>query len=111
MSRFLLLPAPLLLIPNVGVTFFMHAVTNLLLAEMLTNVHGFITIVTNHAGDDLYKFDDEVKPKSGSFYVRQIVSSANYATGSDLVDFSHGWLNYQVEHHCFMYLIIIHLHL
>lgn len=89
----------------------MHAVTNLLLAEMLTNVHGFITIVTNHAGDDLYKFDDEVKPKSGSFYVRQIVSSANYATGSDLVDFSHGWLNYQVEHHCFMYLIIIHLHL
>ena len=98
-SRFLLLPAPLLLIPNVGLTLFMNAITNLLLAEMVTNVHGFITIVTNHAGDDLYKFDDEVKPKSGSFYVRQIVSSANYATGSDLIDFSHGWLNYQIEHH------------
>mmetsp|Transcript_33944 Transcript_33944/g.44786 ORF Transcript_33944/g.44786 Transcript_33944/m.44786 type:complete len:475 (-) Transcript_33944:1093-2517(-) len=98
-SRFLLLPAPLLLIPNVGGTFFVNAVMNLLLAEMLTNIHGFITIVTNHAGNDLYKFDDEVKPKSGSFYVRQIVSSTNYATGSDIVDFSHGWLNYQIEHH------------
>ena len=98
-SRFVLLPAPLLLVPGVGPTLFGHAITNLVLAEFLTNIHGFITIVTNHAGDDLYKFDDEVKPKSGSFYVRQIVSSANYATGTDPVDFAHGWLNYQIEHH------------
>jgi len=99
LTRFVLLPAPLLLVPGLGATLFGHAVVNLVLAELLTNVHGFITIVTNHAGNDLYKFDDEVKPKTGSFYVRQIVSSANYATGTDPIDFTHGWLNYQIEHH------------
>jgi len=97
--RFLLLPAPLLAIPGVGPTLFTHAVINLILAEFLTNIHAFITIVTNHAGEDLYTFDDAVKPKSSSFYVRQIVGSANYATGDDFTDFSHGWLNYQIEHH------------
>jgi len=97
--RFVALPAPLLAIPGVGPALFGHAVANLVLAELLTNVHAFITIVTNHAGEDLYTFDDAVKPKTPSFYVRQIVGSANYATGTDLVDFSHGWLNYQVEHH------------
>jgi fatty acid desaturase len=101
LSRFILLPAPLLLFPGAlePTLLFSHAVVNLVLAEMLTNVHGFITIVTNHAGSDLYKFRDEVQPKSGSFYVRQVVSSANYNGGSDLLDFSHGWLNYQIEHH------------
>jgi fatty acid desaturase len=99
LTRFVLLPSPLLLIPGVGTALFVNAVTNLIFAEMLTNIHGFITIVTNHAGEDLYKFDDEVRPKSGSFYVRQIVSSTNYATGTDLIDFCHGWLNYQIEHH------------
>jgi len=98
-SRFMLLPAPLLLVPGVGPTLFGHAIVNLVLAELLTNIHGFITIVTNHAGDDLYTFNDAIKPKSGSFYVRQIVSSANYATGTDPIDFAHGWLNYQIEHH------------
>jgi fatty acid desaturase len=97
-SRFVLLPAPLLLIPGVGASFFGHALVNLILADVLTNIHGFVTIVTNHAGDDVYAFDDAVKPKSASFYVRQIVGSVNYATGTDLVDFSHGWLNYQIEH-------------
>jgi fatty acid desaturase len=76
-----------------------NAVGNLLLAELLTNVHAFATIVTNHAGEDLYTFDDAVKPKTGSFYVRQIVGSANYDAGSDVNDFAHGWLNYQIEHH------------
>lgn len=99
LSRFVLLPAPLLIVPYIGPTLFGHAVLNLMLAEALTNIHGFITIVTNHAGKDLYTFDDEVKPKSGSFYVRQVVSSANYDYGTDEIDFAHGWLNYQVEHH------------
>jgi len=99
LTRFILLPAPLLLIPETGETLFAHAIINLIFAELLTNIHGFITIVTNHAGEDLYKFDDEVYPKSGSFYVRQIVSSTNYHTGTDPIDFSHGWLNYQIEHH------------
>ena len=49
------------------------------------------------AGEDLYTFDDAVKPNTGSFYVRQIVGSTNYPTGSDPVDFSHGFLNYQVS--------------
>jgi fatty acid desaturase len=98
-SRFVFLPLPLLAIPHVGPTLFTHAIINLVLADLLTNLHGFITIVTNHCGDDIYTFDDEVKPKSGSFYVRQIVGSANYKTGTDPIDFAHGWLNYQIEHH------------
>jgi len=65
----------------------------------MTNVHSFLTIVTNHAGEDLYTFDDAVKPRTSSFYVRQIVGSANYQCGSDAVDFAQGFLNYQVEHH------------
>eukprot|EP00978_Attheya_sp_CCMP212_P007285 scaffold16947_cov43-Attheya_sp.AAC.2 len=99
LSRFVLLPAPLLLLPGVGTTAFGHAIVNLVLAELLTNLHGFLTIVTNHCGNDMYTFDDEVKPKSGAFYVRQIISSANYKAGTDEIDFAHGWLNYQIEHH------------
>merc|ERR1719261_1462510 len=76
-----------------------HALVNLFLAELLTNIHAFVTIVTNHAGEDMYTFDTAVKPKTGSFYVRQIVGSVNYHAGNDLVDFGHGWLNYQIEHH------------
>lgn len=97
--RFVALPVPLLAIPGVGPTLFAHAVGNIVLAELLTNIHAFVTIVTNHAGGDLYTFNDAVKPKTPSFYVRQIVGSANYATGTDPIDFSHGWLNYQIEHH------------
>jgi hypothetical protein len=77
-SRFVMLPAPLLLVPGVGPSLFGHALINLMLADLATNFHGFLTIVTNHAGEDVYAFDDEVKPKSGAFYVRQIVGSVNY---------------------------------
>ena len=49
------------------------------------------------AGEDLYTFEDAVKPNTGSFYVRQIVGSTNYPTGTDPIDFSHGFLNYQVS--------------
>jgi fatty acid desaturase len=97
--RFVFLPLPLLAIPGLGPTLFSHAMINLVVAELLTNIHGFVTIVTNHAGEDLYTFDDAVKPKTPSFYVRQIVGSANYQYGNDIVDFAHGFLNYQVEHH------------
>lgn len=72
-----------------------YAAINLVAADLLTNIHGFITIVTNHAGSDLYTFKDAVKPRSPAFYVRQIVGSANYDLGDDLTDFSHGWLNYR----------------
>jgi fatty acid desaturase len=98
-GRYVAIPAALALVPGVGPSLAVHAVVNLLLAELLTNVHAFVTIVTNHAGEDMYTFDDAVKPKTGSFYVRQIVGSVNYSAGNDPVDFSHGFLNYQIEHH------------
>ena len=98
--RFVLLPLPLLAIPGgQGMTLFQNAIINLVAAELLTNIHAFVTIVTNHAGDDLYTFEDAVKPKTPSFYVRQVIGSANYKAGSDPIDFAHGFLNYQVEHH------------
>ena len=99
-SRFLLLPAPLLLLPA-GNVLFLHAIANLVAAELLTNIHSFIVIVTNHAGSDLYKFRDGVHPQTPSFYVRQVVSSANFKLGTDALDFSQGFLNYQIEHHTF----------
>mmetsp|Transcript_8780 Transcript_8780/g.21031 ORF Transcript_8780/g.21031 Transcript_8780/m.21031 type:complete len:480 (+) Transcript_8780:102-1541(+) len=99
LGRYVAIPAALALIPGVGPTLAVRALTSLVLAELLTNVHAFVTIVTNHAGDDMYTFDDAVRPNSGSFYVRQIIGSVNYDTGDDVTDFWHGWLNYQIEHH------------
>ena len=77
------------------------AVGNLFLAELLTNAHAFVAIVTNHAGDDMYRFRDGCKAYSGSFYLRQVLASVDFDYGSDVVDFLHGWLNYQVEHHLY----------
>lgn len=94
--HFILLPAPLALF---GPSFYMHGVTNLLLAEILTNLHSFMMIVPNHTGDDMYKFKTSTSPNSGEFYLRQILGSANFDLGNDKVDFLHGWLNYQIEHH------------
>lgn len=99
--HFFVLPLPLLFI---GQHFeredmFSNAVKNLFLAELLTNIHGFVAVVTNHAGDDMYRFRDGCRPFSGSFYVRQVLASVDFAYGTDLVDFLHGWLNYQIEHH------------
>lgn len=101
LGRCIVIPSALALIPNVGLTLAVHALVNLILAELLTNVHSFVTIVTNHCGDDMYTFDDAVKPKTGAFYCRQVIGSANYAAGSDMIDFSHGFLNYQIEHHVY----------
>jgi len=112
--RFLLLPAPLLAF---GSSFFTAAVTNLALADVLSNIHSFIIIATNHCGDDMYKFENSCTPRSGTFYMRAVTSSANFRTSNgvdkdgnarkvhgfraDVNDFFHGWLNYQVEHHAF----------
>jgi len=99
--RFFIMPLPLLFIgqyfgvPNM----YWSAVKNLFLADMLTNLHGFIAVVPNHAGDDMYRFRKGCRPFSGSFYVRQCIASVDFAYGSDSVDFFHGWLNYQIEHH------------
>jgi hypothetical protein len=47
-ARYAAVPALLLAIPGVGPTLAAHALVNLFLAELLTNVHAFVTIVTNH---------------------------------------------------------------
>ena len=74
---------------------------NLVLAEIFTNIHSFLVIATNHCGEDLYRFNTHVEPRSGEFYLRQIISSTDYNAGNDVIDFLQGWLNYQIEHHLF----------
>lgn len=71
---------------------------NLLIAELLTQLHTFFIIVPNHAGDDVYRFDDHFADRD-EFVLRQVVGSVNYPGGSDWRDFLQGYLNYQIEHH------------
>jgi fatty acid desaturase len=102
--HFFLCPLPLLWVGEqlegyTGVGMYKTALTNLFLAELLTNFHAFVAIVTNHAGNDMYRFRHPCRPFSGSFFLRQVLASADYSMGTDLVDFMHGWLNYQIEHH------------
>ncbi|GMI03185.1 hypothetical protein TrRE_jg8919 [Triparma retinervis] len=103
--HFFLMPSFLLLVEYyLGLptgSMYKTAVSNLFLAELLTNAHAFVAIVTNHAGDDMYRFRDGCKAYSGSFYLRQVLASVDFDYGSDLIDFFHGWLNYQVEHHLY----------
>jgi fatty acid desaturase len=82
-----------------GNVMYTNAIKNLFLAELLTNFHAFLAIVTNHAGDDMYRFRQGCRAFSGSFYLRQVLASVDFSMGTDLVDFMHGWLNYQIEHH------------
>lgn len=74
------------------------AFLNSVLADLLTNVHTFLVVGPNHAGDDLYRFDSPPASK-GEYFARQVLGSANYRTGGDWNDFLHLWLNYQIEHH------------
>lgn len=89
---------PLFFYP-VSVDAWWNALVSLLLHEALTNLHSFLVIVTNHAGDDVYRFETSCAPSSGEFYLRQIIGSVNFTCGNDVVDFLHCWLNYQIEHH------------
>ncbi len=93
--RFVLLPA--LFLP-LGTTAAMSVLITSIIAEAFTNMHTFLVIVPNHAGDDVMMFDEKGKGR-GEFFLRQILGSVNYPTGSDFNDFFYGWLNYQVEHH------------
>jgi fatty acid desaturase len=93
--RFIMLP--LLFLP-LGSFAAMSVLVNSIIAEALTNMHSFLVIVPNHAGDDVMMFDEKGQGR-GEFYLRQILGSVNYSTGSDVNDFLHGWLNYQIEHH------------
>jgi hypothetical protein len=51
--------------------------------NLFTNMHSFLVIVPNHAGDDVMMFEDKGKGR-GEFFLRQILGSVNYPTGSDL---------------------------
>jgi hypothetical protein len=72
-----------------------------IVAEVLTNFHSFVVIAPNHCGKDLYHYQTPCASYSAEFFLRCIYSSANFETGTDLVDIPYGWLNYQVEHHMF----------
>ncbi|MFO0737460.1 MAG: fatty acid desaturase [Labilithrix sp.] len=78
----------------------LSALINSIGAEMMTGAHMFLVIAPNHTGEDLYRFETPAKSHAESA-VRQVLGSANYATGTELVDFTQMWLNYQIEHHLF----------
>jgi len=73
---------------------------NSVAAEALTNVHTFSVVGPNHAGDDLYRFEDKPTSKAERL-VRQVLASTNFSTGTNFIDCAHLWLNYQIEHHLF----------
>ena len=90
---------PLLFIP-LGLEAVFNAFIIILIAEFFANLHSFLVIVPNHSAEDIYMFNEPHK-STGEFYLRQIMGSVNYNTGSDFKDFVHGFLNYQIEHHLF----------
>jgi len=97
LSRFIMIPA--IFGAVLGKQAFYNAAINMLLAELLTNAHAFLAIVTNHAGEDLYYFEDHCEANSDEFFLRQVIGSADFSSGNDYIDFFHGWLSYQAEHH------------
>ena len=90
---------PLLFIPF-GWGAVVDAFILLVIAEAYANLHSFLVIVPNHSAEDIYQFSTPHKTQ-GEYYLRQIMGSVNYNTGTDLVDYLHGFLNYQIEHHLF----------
>jgi fatty acid desaturase len=97
LARFVAVPA--LALP-LGPFAAASVLANSVMAEAIANVHSFLIVVPNHAGDDLHRFDDRGRTRA-EFYVRQVTGSANFNAGGDLHDFLHGYLNYQIEHHLF----------
>jgi fatty acid desaturase len=93
--RFGLLPA--LFLP-LGTHAWSAVLLTSLLAEVFANVHSFLIIAPNHAGDDLHRFDGGVRGRA-EFQLQQVLGSVNYTGGRDLPDFLQGYLNYQIEHH------------
>jgi len=90
---------PFLLFP-LGMEAVLNAFIILVMAELVANMHSFLVIVPNHSAEDIYQFSTPHKTQ-GEYYLRQIMGSVNYNTGTDLIDFGHGFLNYQIEHHLF----------
>jgi fatty acid desaturase len=90
---------PMLFLP-LGTEAFYNAILIMLMAEVYANLHSFLVIVPNHSAGDIYQFSEPHKSQ-GEFYLRQIMGSVNYNTGSDFIDSLSGFLNYQIEHHLF----------
>lgn len=88
---------PLLFLP-LGSWAWAAVLINSVLAELIANLHAFLIIVPNHAGDDVHRFDDHFSDRD-EFVLRQVLGSVNYTRGSELADFLQGHLNYQIEHH------------
>ena len=80
---------PLLFLP-LGTSAMLTAFIILVMAEFVANLHSFLVIVPNHSAADIYMFTEPHKSQ-GEFYLRQIMGSVNYNTGSDLIDFAHGF--------------------
>lgn len=93
--RFVAIPALFLPLGPLAAT---SVLINSAAAEVLTNIHSFLVIAPNHAGDDLFRFEGRSGDKA-EHYFRQVVGSANFGTGDDVGDFLQGYLNYQIEHH------------
>ena len=94
-ANFVLLP---LLVLPFGWEYALILGVNLVIAEIFTNWHTFLIIVTNHAGDDLPYFGERTKTKP-EFYLRQVIASVNFTSPNRWSDFFMGYLNYQIEHH------------
>ncbi|MCP4806609.1 MAG: fatty acid desaturase [Proteobacteria bacterium] len=88
---------PLLFLPF-GWEFSVAALVNSVIAEVLSNLHTFVIVVTNHAGSDILRFEGKTQGRP-AFYIRQVTGSVNFRTGGFWNDVMHGWLNYQIEHH------------
>ncbi len=71
---------------------------NSVMAEIFTNVHSFVIMAVNHAGEDVPRFEGRTHGKA-EWYVRQAAHSVNCTGGTDVADFLQGYLNYQIEHH------------
>ncbi len=95
--RFGVLPALFLFISPEA---WAYALINILIAEIVINIWSYIVIVPNHAGDDIYVFDQHPSDRA-NFYLNQIVGSVDYNCGGNVRDGMQGWLNYQIEHHVF----------
>jgi len=99
-ASFKFLLVPFLFFPLGGLTAVLNVLILMIIAEVFANAHAFLVIVPNHSAEDIYQFSTPHKTQ-GEYYLRQIMGSVNYNTGSDLIDFGHGFLNYQIEHHLF----------
>ncbi len=97
LGRFVALPAAFL---PLGPWAVFSVWANSVGAELLSNLHTFLIIAPNHAGDDVHRFEGPAKSRA-EYYVRQAAGSANFETGGAVRDFLHGFLSYQIEHHLF----------